>query len=205
MSEPNKIPRPTAFKPGATTYEFRVWGSSVTTSEAELKSAFGKRRQETRTDIYLPPSQKYLPKLRGGNCLELKVRREKLDGIEIWERRVSEEFPVPEQALARFQPCLPDLDLSRETFQSPERTLAFLREHTELMPVTKNRALYEIEIRDVVSAEVELTAVSFKGLSHKTLAIECSDHQTALNLVSELRLGRFENVSYADWLLTQTE
>ena len=192
------------FKQAPKTYEYRVWNSSVTLTHQELEASFGPGRQETRTDVYLPPIQNYLPKFRGQSRLELKERLDKIDGIEIWKRSVSSGFPVSELDLKHFQPCVPELTLSAETFREAEIALAYFRERLELFPIKKHRTLYEIDIRGKIAAEIELTAITVNNKKHQTLAIECSDHQGALNLISELDLRREENISYASWIKKQS-
>ena len=193
------------FKQTPNTYEYRVWDSSVTLTQAELESSFGQGRQETRTDVYLPPKQNYLPKFRGQSRLELKERLDKVDGIDIWRRSVSAAFPISKPDLEHFQPCVPNLTLSLETFREADAALDYFRERLDLLPIKKSRTLYEIAIRGKIAAEVELTAVTVNGKSYQTLAIECSDHQSALNLASTLDLRRSENISYADWIRKQAE
>ncbi len=193
----------TEFKQKPKTYEYRVWDSSITLSQSELESSFGKGRQENRTDIYLPPTGNYLPKFRGQSRLELKEKLDIVDGIESWERSVSADFPISEAELARFQKCIPDLGLSPESFRDAQSALSFLRERLNLLPIKKSRTLYEIEIRGEIGAEIELTAISVNNKNYQTLAIECSDHQSASNLAAELNLHRSENMSYADWIRKQ--
>ena len=190
---------------GPTTYEYRIWNDAVTISEPELVAFFGKARREARSDIYLPLGQTFMPKIRGVDRLELKVRLDALDGIEVWQRRVSAAFPVGERDLTLFHDCVPDLDLSSGKFRSSELAMIFFAEHFDLVPVKKNRAIYKIETYGRGTAEVELSSVSLLGRNQQTLAVESSDLQTALNLVSELQLGQFENVSYAEWLGRHTE
>ncbi|CAM3845285.1 hypothetical protein [Litorimonas haliclonae] len=188
------------FKQAPKTYEYRVWDSSVTLTQDELEASFGQGRHETRTDVYLPPLRDCLPKFRGQSRLELKERLDKVDGIEIWKRSVSSGFPISDLDLKHFQPCVPQLTLSTETFREAENALGYFRERLELLPIKKSRTLYGIDIRGKIAAEIELTAVSINGKNYQTLAIECSDHQSALNLASELDLRREENISYADWI-----
>lgn len=205
MSESSNNIETEEFKQNSKTFEYRVWDSSVVLSEADLEASFGEGCQERRTDVYLPLVENYLPKFRGKQRLELKERIDRIDGVETWKRSVSVGFPVTERDLARFQSCVPNLKLSPETFRKAEQALSYFQERLDLLSVKKNRTLYKIDIQGSCAAEIELTAVSVGGRSHKTLAIESSDHQSALNLISELELDRFDNISYADWIRKQAE
>jgi|GEM_PF-6806957 len=191
------------FKRNFKSYEYRVWDSSASLSQADLEATFGKGRHETRTDTYLPPLQNYLPKLRGQTRLELKEKIDKIDGVEVWERSVSADFPVSQPELEQFARCTPNLEYPTEVFQDADSALAYIRDRLATISIEKNRTLYELDIRGKLAAEIELSTVSFKNESHLTLAIECSDLQSALNLASELDLRRSENMSYADWIRKQ--
>ncbi|WP_416878843.1 hypothetical protein [Litorimonas sp.] len=181
------------------TYEFRIWDKNIQISPDDLTALFGSPRREARTDLYWPPKEPYLPKFRSHDRLELKERIAKKGGLDIWKRSVSAEFPIPERDLKAFCVCSPELPLAANDFASFEAAMNYLMNKVPLLPVTKQRALYQATETGEEKAEIEVSEILVLGKSHTTLAIECSSKDAALDLVSQLNLFEFDNMSYLDW------
>lgn len=178
-------------------WEFRCWPSfdEAARQTARLDDAPGWTREvdEHRTDTYLLASDRpeLLPKLRGGDRLEVKRRLEVRGTLERWEMALSEPLPLDRTGSDRAEALLGSpLPLGKGDHQ------ALARSGWLVTPVTKARRRWK---RDGTTVEVTRSNLGW------TVAAEERNHGTLLAVVDGLGLSGLPNVDYGTRLHREAE
>ena len=188
------------FKDDETRYEFRKFGADL----VKVRDAFA-ARGAGRT----PPASResYIVtrlniesnvKVRGGR-LQVKTLRGRLGMLEQWARPLSAEFPVAvEDVEGIVLPALGlDLEIGRGGALGESALMAVVSGQPALatIRVDKQRTLYDVD-----NCVAEFCELRIGDDKLQTIAVEATDAEAALALLSEAGLADDQNESYAEFL-----
>ena len=187
-------------------YEFRVFGDTLAAEQETLcRSATVAGAEESRTDSYfvVPGRADASLKLRGGK-FDLKVLREREDGLELWEPAAEAGFPIAPRTLrgdflgpAGVHIDLPDRPVDRDLLLALGRAAPAIC----IVPVEKHRRRYCVN-----GVAAEFTRVSVEGPSGgrrpvESIAVEEADRGQSIATVTALGLRHRRNTSYQRFLV----
>ena len=173
-------------------WEFRCWPSparAVAVARLVEKATDWERMAgERRTDIYLLPPDRptLLPKVRGGERLEVKRLLETRDRLERWDLPFAEPLPLTAEAHERAVDWL-----GRAFGDQPGGQAELARDGWIVVPVVKDRRRWRSE-----TTSVEVTEADGRW----TVAFEGSNPGRLLAHVQELGLADLKNRSYRSFL-----
>lgn len=180
-------------------YEFRRFGANL----GRYADAFAARvpclAQQPSRETY------FVTRLNGAanvkiraHRLQVKVLRERRDGLELWQPVLDAPFPVAADAVASVMaPALGTImDLPADPLSEAALvSLAKAQAALSVVVVDKERTLYDLE-----DCEAEFCLLLIGGERLQTVAVESPDAAAALAIVREAGLDGAKNESYAAFL-----
>ena len=183
-------------------HEYRVWPGKSDTFETALRRSFKITGRETRTDDYLLPVQNatgaFLPKIRGGKKFEIKQRIASDSSGEVWQRKVSERFPLDPALQPVLEYIYGGVSLPARSLETPGRLLTALAPRIFFCRVTKHRT----RLRSGACIG-EITHVRVFGKQALTVAVECRKPGPVAAFLEELPGPPPPNTDYGSWLRAQ--
>jgi hypothetical protein len=178
-------------------WEFRCWPRTLLGYDRDLRAKYAFAGAETRTDRYflVPGRRNVMPKLRGGERLEVKVQRRVRRSLQLWEMVLSAGFPLHKEDMAILSLHLSGQVPSLSAGASPQAVSAELAYATEVFDVQKQRILYD---RAGLTAELCIAASGARWAC--SLAFECEEAGPVVAELERIGLQGFPNLSYADAL-----
>lgn len=175
-------------------WEFRCWPRTLLGYDRDLHAEYAFAGAETRTDRYFLVSGRsnVMPKLRGGERLEVKVQRRVQRDLQLWEMVLSAGFPLPEEDMSLLRLHLSGQVPSLRTGTSPQAVSAELGSATEVFDVQKQRILYD---RAGLTAELCIAASGARWAC--SLCFECEEAGPIVSELERIGLQAFPNLSYA--------
>lgn len=182
-------------------YEFRCWPGRPDTILSRLLELDAPHTCERRTDIYLLSGLRHriLPKLRGGERLEIKSMEHIEWPLQYWRTVIAADFPLDEKAASLIAAGLrTSAPLSRAACMSPALFIASLSGNSPdvaIINVEKTRLLFHLE-----DFRVELTVARFGVRRWLSVALEGTSRRPMTTAMAFLQIADLPNVHYGDAL-----
>lgn len=185
-----------------TLFEYRTWPDNPGAFIDAIHKNFPFLGMEERTDDYVLPVQMkcdfYLPKIRSGNKFEIKRRVSELGPMEIWQREVSQIFPLDPALLPLLEEMYPGAPVSRTAMGSPAHLVSALSSHSFVCRVEKSRMLYQAG-----PCRAEITHINLYQRSALTIALESSEPEPVNDFLECIEAPLPPNLDYGAWLRSQ--
>lgn len=185
-----------------TLYEYRAWPVHAGPLIDAIHNSFPFLGMEARTDDYVLPVQMkcdfYLPKIRSGTKFEIKRRLSGLGLMEIWQREVSQVFPLDPELLPLLEEMYPGAPVSRTAMGTPAHLVSALSSHSFVCRVEKTRLLYQAG-----PCKAEITRISLYERNALTIALESSEPGPVSDFLDNLDAPLPPNLDYGAWLRAQ--
>jgi exopolyphosphatase/guanosine-5'-triphosphate,3'-diphosphate pyrophosphatase len=176
-------------------WEWRTFGESLGESDDRLASLEAGNVQESDELYLLSPAADANVKVRN-LLMDIKTLEQvNPDGLEQWKPVMKGAFPLPAAVVTSVFKALgvapPPLARSDYTLEQFITELAEPTRRLRAVQVHKKRARYKVG-----GCMAEMTEVVADGKRTRTVAIESEDPAQVIAAVRELKLDRFENISY---------
>ena len=176
-------------------WEWRTFGESFGESDHRFATLEAGKVQESDELYLLSPAADANAKVRD-LLMDIKTLEQvNPDGLEQWKPVMKGAFPLP---AAVVKSVFSSLGVALPPLARPDYTLQqFITELVEptgrlrAVQVHKKRARYKVG-----GCMAEMTEVVADGKRTRTVAIESEDPAQVIAAVRELKLDRFENISY---------
>jgi hypothetical protein len=178
-------------------YEFRAFAINFGLPEEKMRalSAIDRFRESSEIYILSRDNRKNNIKIRC-NMMDIKVFVKEEKGLQLWDPRIKEEFPLKMEIIR--DEVFPLLCVAVPEFKRIEYSLTqylddIVRPHRELVTarVFKRRFGYRID-----GCTSEIAELIINGAAVRTLAVESVDAEAVLDARKTLGLQGYENVSY---------
>ncbi|HWS98239.1 MAG TPA: hypothetical protein VN620_17375 [Candidatus Methylomirabilis sp.] len=176
-------------------FEFRIWADSLAPLRTEL-DAMGQAREAKSAETYLisKVTERCNAKIRA-ELMDIKVLVAEDRGLEQWKPILKAGFPLSQldiasQVFPSLQLVAPTLVKSAYTYDEFLQGVVRREPKIAVVEVTKTRYQYSI---GVCAAEYSL--ITINGVPRDTVAVESTDADAVLELVSKLDIHE-PNVSY---------
>jgi exopolyphosphatase/guanosine-5'-triphosphate,3'-diphosphate pyrophosphatase len=176
-------------------WEWRTFGESLGESDDRFASLEAGNVQESDELYLLSPAADANVKVRN-LLMDIKTLEQvNPDGLEQWKPVMKGAFPLPAAVVTSVFKALgvapPPLARSDYTLEQFITELAEPTRRLRAVQVHKKRARYKVG-----GCMAEMTEVVADGKRTRTVAIESEDPAQVIAAVRELKLDRFENISY---------
>jgi len=176
-------------------WEWRTFGESLGESDDRFASLEAGNVQESDELYLLSPAADANVKVRN-LLMDIKTLEQvNPDGLEQWKPVMKGAFPLPAAVVTSVFKALgvapPPLARSDYTLEQFITELAEPTQRLRAVQVHKKRARYKVG-----GCMAEMTEVVADGKRTRTVAIESEDPAQVIAAVRELKLDRFENISY---------
>ena len=178
-------------------FEYRAWPDHTEAFSAAIREQFTLHKQEERTDQYFLATDdpEVLPKIRGGNRLEIKVKVGETGSIARWRRQFSQKFPLDDRSLDEVNRAFPRVVLSTRDLKSPERLCRALHQSYIECALAKRRLLFR-----TAHCSAEITDVTVHGRTAVTIALEGESAAPVETFLSLMGSPLLPNEDYGIWL-----
>jgi len=175
-------------------FEFRIWADSLAPLRTKL-DAMGQAREAKSAETYLisKVTERCNAKIRA-ELMDIKVLVAEDRGLEQWKPILKAGFPLSQldianQVFPSLQIVAPTLVKSAYTY---DEFLQVVRREPKIavVEVTKTRYQYSIGV-----CAAEYSQITINGVPRDTVAVESTDADAVLELVSKLDIHE-PNVSY---------
>lgn len=154
----------------------------------------------TARDVYLLcAGSTAAVKIRDG-VITVKLRERVHQGLELWRPTLAATFPLCQREIRDVLRCFPAA-LPRTLVHPEYDALGFVADVAACTPGVRVIGVYKtLHKGQIDQCLVERGCLSAAGSVVQTAAVESTDPEAVLRTVHELRLDRFENVSYVTFL-----